>query len=110
MAQNKPTIDSTKADTTINAKRALKRIIVDTRGVPLGTDKDGVADHKDKELLNPQSCFPVDSTGVGSCPEPDCCRELRNPLTSSPASSCSPLSMETKFVATSKALSKDAPN
>jgi OOP family OmpA-OmpF porin len=51
---------------------------VDVRGVAKDTDGDGVPDYKDKELLTPQKCFPVDADGVGTCPEPACCTELRN--------------------------------
>jgi OmpA-OmpF porin, OOP family len=50
---------------------------VDTHGVSRDTDMDGVPDYKDKELLTPQSCFPVNADGVGNCPEPACCTELR---------------------------------
>jgi outer membrane protein OmpA-like peptidoglycan-associated protein len=50
---------------------------VDARGVAKDTDADGVPDYKDKELLTPQKCFPVDADGVGNCPEPACCTELR---------------------------------
>ena len=50
---------------------------VDARGVSKDTDADGVPDYKDKELLTPQKCFPVDADGVGNCPEPACCTELR---------------------------------
>ncbi|MCW3079412.1 OmpA family protein [Segetibacter sp.] len=50
---------------------------VDARGVAKDTDADGVPDYKDKELLTAQKCFPVDADGVGNCPEPACCTELR---------------------------------
>lgn len=50
---------------------------VDTHGVSRDTDMDGVPDYKDKELLTPQNCFPVNADGVGNCPEPACCAELR---------------------------------
>ncbi len=55
---------------------------VDARGVSRDTDGDGVPDYKDKELLTPQKCFPVDADGVGNCPEPACCTELRNRIDS----------------------------
>ncbi len=41
---------------------------VDTHGRALDTDGDGVPDYKDKEKLTQQKCFPVDSNGVGVCP------------------------------------------
>jgi len=53
---------------------------VDSHGVSRDTDGDGVPDYKDKELLTAQSCFPVNADGVGNCPEPACCKELRSKL------------------------------
>lgn len=44
---------------------------VDTRGVSRDTDGDGVPDYKDKELITPTQCQPVDADGVGKCPCPD---------------------------------------
>jgi len=55
---------------------------VDVRGVAKDSDGDGVPDYKDKELLTQQKCFPVDADGVGNCPEPACCTELRNRIDS----------------------------
>lgn len=46
---------------------------VDSKGCPLDTDGDGVPDYKDKELLTPTYCQPVDADGVGKCPCPDGC-------------------------------------
>lgn len=53
---------------------------VDTHGVARDTDGDGVPDFKDKELLTPAKCFPVNTDGIGNCPEPSCCRELREKI------------------------------
>jgi outer membrane protein OmpA-like peptidoglycan-associated protein len=53
---------------------------VDVRGVAKDTDGDGVPDYKDRELLTSSKCFPVDADGVGTCPEPQCCVDLRNRL------------------------------
>lgn len=50
---------------------------VDTHGVSKDTDGDGVPDFKDKELITPTQCQPVDADGIGKCPEPACCKELR---------------------------------
>jgi len=50
---------------------------VDARGVSRDTDGDGVPDYKDKELITPTQCQPVDADGVGKCPPPACCDELR---------------------------------
>lgn len=43
---------------------------VDTHGVSRDTDGDGVPDSKDKELVTPTYCQPVDADGVGKCPVP----------------------------------------
>lgn len=53
---------------------------VDAHGVSRDTDGDGVPDCKDKELITPTQCQPVDADGVGKCPEPDCCKNLRDSL------------------------------
>ena len=50
---------------------------VDTHGVSLDTDGDGVPDCRDKEKLTPQNCFPVNADGVGTCPEPECCKNIQ---------------------------------
>jgi len=46
---------------------------VNTHGVTADTDGDGVPDCKDKELITPTACQPVDADGVGHCPDPKCC-------------------------------------
>lgn len=43
---------------------------VDAHGVSKDTDGDGVPDCKDKELITPTYCQPVDADGVGKCPVP----------------------------------------
>jgi OmpA-OmpF porin, OOP family len=53
---------------------------VDSHGVSRDTDGDGVPDYKDKEPLTARDCFPVDADGIGKCPEPPCCAELRDSL------------------------------
>ncbi len=50
---------------------------VDVKGVSLDTDGDGVPDCRDKEKLTPQNCFPVNADGVGTCPEPECCKNIQ---------------------------------
>ncbi len=60
---------------------------VDVHGVSLDTDGDGVPDCRDKELITPTECQPVDANGVGKCPEPDCCKNLRDSMTMVPACS-----------------------
>jgi outer membrane protein OmpA-like peptidoglycan-associated protein len=49
---------------------------VDSHGVTKDTDGDGVPDCKDKELITPTSCQPVDADGVGKCPDPECCSKM----------------------------------
>ena len=44
---------------------------VDVHGKPLDTDGDGIPDYKDKQLITPTYCQPVDADGVGKCPCPD---------------------------------------
>jgi outer membrane protein OmpA-like peptidoglycan-associated protein len=44
---------------------------VDTHGVSRDTDGDGVPDCRDKEMVTPTYCQPVDADGVGKCPCPD---------------------------------------
>jgi len=49
---------------------------VDTHGVSRDTDGDGVPDCRDKELVTPTYCQPVDADGVGKCPDPECCKNI----------------------------------
>ncbi|WP_157580890.1 OmpA family protein [Segetibacter koreensis] len=83
---------------------------VDVRGVAKDSDGDGVPDYKDKELLTPQKCFPVDADGVGNCPEPACCTELRTRMDSlSAATSCTLTNLPSvQFRSGRATLSKDA--
>ena len=68
-----------KAGSSIAQKAPkLSAVHVNSRGVALDTDADGIPDYKDKELLTPQNCFPVDSTGVGNCPVLPCCNDSIN--------------------------------
>ena len=41
---------------------------VDSHGVSKDTDGDGVPDCKDKELITPTYCQPVNADGIGKCP------------------------------------------
>jgi outer membrane protein OmpA-like peptidoglycan-associated protein len=50
---------------------------VDAHGVSRDTDGDGVPDFKDKELITPTQCQPVDADGIGKCPDPQCCKDLK---------------------------------
>jgi OOP family OmpA-OmpF porin len=57
---------------------------VDSHGVSKDTDGDGVPDCRDKEILTQLKCFPVNADGVGTCPEPACCQEIRDLLKNQP--------------------------
>ncbi|MBL7719164.1 MAG: hypothetical protein JNL72_10050 [Flavipsychrobacter sp.] len=46
---------------------------VNSHGCPLDTDGDGVPDFRDKQLITPTECQPVDADGVGKCPCPEDC-------------------------------------
>jgi len=53
---------------------------VDSHGRAKDSDGDGIPDYKDKELLTSQKCFPVNADGVGNCPEPECCKQIREEM------------------------------
>ncbi|MDR3680133.1 MAG: hypothetical protein P4L41_09220 [Flavipsychrobacter sp.] len=48
-------------------------VSVDSHGCPMDTDGDGVPDFRDKQLITPTECQPVDADGVGKCPCPEGC-------------------------------------
>ena len=80
---------------------------VDSHGVSRDTDGDGVPDCKDKELITPTQCQPVDADGVGKCPEPDCCKSIRDSMVAANACNLSNLPSIT-FKNRSTVLTKDA--
>ena len=51
---------------------------VDTHGVSRDTDGDGVPDCRDKEVVTPTYCQPVDADGIGKCPCPEGCATGRD--------------------------------
>ncbi len=53
-------------------------VAVDGHGCPMDTDGDGVPDFKDKQLITPTECQPVDADGVGHCPCPEGCGDAKN--------------------------------
>lgn len=61
---------------------------VDTHGVTKDTDGDGVPDCKDKQLITPTDCQPVDADGVGKCPEPACCSDLKKAIEEKKVTDC----------------------
>lgn len=81
-------------------------VAVDVHGCPLDTDGDGVPDYKDKELITPTYCQPVDADGVGKCPEPECCKALRDSLAA--ANVCNLNLPSITFRANRSALTNDA--
>lgn len=48
-------------------------VAVDSHGCPMDTDGDGVPDFRDKQLITPTECQPVDADGIGKCPCPEGC-------------------------------------
>ncbi len=79
---------------------------VDSHGVTKDTDGDGVPDCKDKELITPTYCQPVDADGVGKCPCPEGCVGT-GPPTQSCAEKLGSLP-SISFKANSAAISPDA--
>lgn len=70
----KPVLDDSDGDGVtdqFDLEQTPQGVPVDTRGVSRDTDGDGVPDYKDKELITPTQCQPVDADGVGKCPCPD---------------------------------------
>jgi len=80
----KPVLDDTDGDGVTDQfdmePNTPKGCPVDTHGVSLDTDGDGVPDCRDKEKITPTQCQPVDADGVGKCPDPQCCKDLRDSL------------------------------
>jgi len=85
MKMPKPVLDDADGDGVTDQfdlePNTPKGARVDTHGRAIDTDGDGVPDYRDKEILTSQKCFPVNNDGVGTCPEPACCKELRDELT-----------------------------
>ena len=56
---------------------ATQRIEVDSHGQAMDIDHDVVPDYRDHEKLTGNRCLPVDINGVGTCPEPSYCANLK---------------------------------
>jgi hypothetical protein len=86
MKMPKPILDDSDGDGVTDQfdlePNTPKGCPVDTHGVSRDTDGDGVPDCKDKELITPTICQPVDADGVGKCPEPQCCKDIKAMLDS----------------------------
>ena len=80
---------------------------VDTHGVTRDTDGDGVPDCKDKQLITPTECQPVDADGVGKCPEPACCNEMKDLISKMSLKPACPVDYPSISMKSAK-LSKDA--
>jgi OOP family OmpA-OmpF porin len=81
---------------------------VDANGVTRDTDGDGVPDCKDKELVTPTQCQPVDADGVGKCPEPDCCKAIRDSLATMMIPNCNLSLPSITFSGSRSTLTSDA--
>ena len=80
---------------------------VDTHGVTRDTDGDGVPDCKDKQLITPTECQPVDAYGVGKCPDPACCNEMKDLISKMSLKPACPVDYPSISMKSAK-LSKDA--
>jgi outer membrane protein OmpA-like peptidoglycan-associated protein len=80
---------------------------VDSHGVSRDTDGDGVPDCKDKELITPTYCQPVNADGIGKCPCDTTCIGQARPIETSCVDKLGMLP-SVSFKAGSNALSSDA--
>ncbi|HTN38845.1 MAG TPA: OmpA family protein, partial [Arachidicoccus sp.] len=62
-----------------------------------------VPDYKDKQLITPSECQPVDADGVGKCPDPECCKNMTG-------SACNIMAGSICFSSNSARLNNDAQN
>jgi outer membrane protein OmpA-like peptidoglycan-associated protein len=81
---------------------------VDTHGVTADRDADGVPDCKDKEMITPTQCQPVDADGIGKCPEPACCAEMKKCCEGKEVVTCNFSAPAVEFKAGSASLGTDA--
>ena len=80
----KPVLDDTDGDGVTDQfdreASTPKGCPVDAHGVSRDTDGDGVPDCKDKQLITPTECQPVNADGIGKCPDPKCCSDIKPPV------------------------------
>lgn len=68
-----PDADGDGVTDQFDLEQTPQGVPVDAHGVSRDTDGDGVPDARDKELVTPTYCQPVDADGVGKCPCPEGC-------------------------------------
>lgn len=68
-----PDADGDGVTDQFDMEQTPQGVPVDSHGVSRDTDGDGVPDARDKELVTPTYCQPVDADGVGKCPCPEGC-------------------------------------
>jgi outer membrane protein OmpA-like peptidoglycan-associated protein len=68
-----PDADGDGVTDQFDLEQTPQGVPVDSHGVSRDTDGDGVPDARDKELVTPTYCQPVDADGVGKCPCPEGC-------------------------------------
>ncbi|HUP13468.1 MAG TPA: hypothetical protein VM187_14690, partial [Niastella sp.] len=73
-----PDADGDGVTDQFDQEQTPQGVPVDTHGVSRDTDGDGVPDAKDKEIVTPTYCQPVDADGVGKCPCPEGCGVMKD--------------------------------
>ena len=71
-----PDADGDGVTDQFDLEQTPQGVPVDSHGVSRDTDGDGVPDARDKELVTPTVCQPVDADGVGKCPCPEGCQAI----------------------------------
>jgi outer membrane protein OmpA-like peptidoglycan-associated protein len=71
-----PDADGDGVTDQFDLEQTPQGVPVDAHGVSRDTDGDGVPDARDKELVTPTVCQPVDADGVGKCPCPEGCARI----------------------------------
>ena len=103
-----PDSDSDGITDQFDREQTPQGCAVDSHGVSLDTDGDGVPDCKDKELITPTYCQPVDADGIGKCKCPDDCKVIAPPPVVVPCSQKLGSLPSVAFMPNSNNLSSDA--